>query len=118
MAVATSLQLMQQLEKEVVPACLRLYFNPDDHGARSHLKALRTLWTREVEAVEAGVLGIVDATAFCYVANEEARAVAGFIKKEQYSQVTNKTLPLVSNGKNISTSYSHTPLYVYRTSSG
>ena len=90
MAVATSLQLMQQLEKEVVPACLRLYFNPDDHGARSHLKALRTLWTREVEAVEAGVLGIVDATAFCYVANEEARAVAGFIKKEQYSQVTNK----------------------------
>ena len=90
MAVATSLQLMQQLEKEVVPACLRLYFNPDDHGARSHLKALRTLWTREVEEVESGVLGIVDATAFCYVANEEARAAAGVIKREQYSQVTQK----------------------------
>ena len=43
---------------------------------------------KEVEAVESGVLGIVDATAFCYVANEEARAVAGIIKKEQYSQVT------------------------------
>ena len=92
MAVATSLQLMQQLEKEVVPACLRLYFNPDDHGARSHLKALRSLWTREVEAVEAGVLGIVDATAFCYVANEEARAAAGALKKEQYSQVMSKVL--------------------------
>jgi hypothetical protein len=86
LGVATSLQLMQELEREMVPACLRLYFNPDDHGARSHLKALRTLWARELESVESKVLGIVDATAFCYVVNEEVKNVARAIKRELYTQ--------------------------------
>lgn len=63
----------QELEQELVPACLKLYFNPDDHGARSHLKAARGLWMAETEALEAAIMGIVDATAFCVVANEEVR---------------------------------------------
>ena len=38
LAILSSLHLLQELEKELVPACLKLYFNPEDHGARSHLK--------------------------------------------------------------------------------
>ncbi len=37
-AIHSSLGLMQQLETELVPACLKLYFNPDDQGAKAHLR--------------------------------------------------------------------------------
>lgn len=86
LAIHTCLHLLQELEKEVVPAVFKLYFNPEDHGARAHLKALRSLWSQTVEQLETHVMGIVDATAFCYVINEEVRAVSGIIKKEQYRQ--------------------------------
>ena len=85
-AIKTSLHLMQELESELVPASLKLYFNPEDHGARFHLSAVRSLWMQEIAILEENILEIVDATAFCYVANQEARMVAAQIKKEQYSQ--------------------------------
>ena len=40
LAILSSLHLLQELEKELVPAALKLYFNPEDHGARSHLKVV------------------------------------------------------------------------------
>lgn len=84
--INSSLHFMKHLEKELVPACLKLYFNPDDHGARSHLNCIRRLWNQELELLENNVFGITDATAFCYVVNLEVKKVAAIIKKEQYTQ--------------------------------
>ncbi len=36
--IESALAFMQELEAELIPACLKLYFNPEDHGARSHLR--------------------------------------------------------------------------------
>ncbi len=45
LAVSSSLALMRELERELAPACLRLYFNPDDQGTRAHLRQGRCTHT-------------------------------------------------------------------------
>lgn len=85
-SLINSLQLAQILEKELVPACLKLYFSPDDIGARAQLKRLRQLWRHEVETIESCILDIVDPTAFCVIVEAEARRIAAAVKKDQYSQ--------------------------------
>ena len=85
-ALTNSLHLAQILEKELVPACLKLYFSHDDIGARIQLRNLRNLWRAEVEAIEASILDIVDPTAFCVIVESEARRIASAVKKDQYSQ--------------------------------
>ena len=81
-----SLHLVQMLEKELVPACLKLYFNPTDVGAKSYLKTLRQLWRQELDMMESFILGMVDPCAFCIIVEAEARRIAGKVKKDQYSQ--------------------------------
>ena len=85
-ALCNSLHLVQMLEKELVPACLKLYFNPTDVGARSYLKTLRQLWKQELDMMESFILGMVDPCAFCIIVEAEARRIAGKVKKDQYSQ--------------------------------
>eukprot|EP00093_Oithona_nana_P006301 06301.XXX_51601_49546_1 [CDS] Oithona nana genome sequencing. len=85
-ALINSLHLVQMLEKELVPACLKLYFNPTDVGARSYLKTLRQLWRQELDMMESFILGMVDPCAFCIIVEAEARRIAGKVKKDQYSQ--------------------------------
>ena len=85
-ALTNSLHLAQILEKELVPACLKLYFSHDDFGAKIQLRNLRSLWRTEVESIEANILDIVDPTAFCVIVEAEARRVASAVKKDQYSQ--------------------------------
>ena len=36
--IASSLWLLREMETEMAPAALRLYFNPEDQGARAHLR--------------------------------------------------------------------------------
>ena len=83
------LRTLEILEKEMVPACHRLYYNVNDFGAKSHLRTLRTFWKSEFDSLEASILEIVDATALCAVIDEEARATASEIKKRTYAQVPN-----------------------------
>ena len=83
-ALTNSLHLAQILEKELVPACLKLYFSHDDFGAKIQLRNLRSLWRTEVESIEANILDIVDPTAFCVIVEAEARRVASAVKKDQY----------------------------------
>ena len=85
-SLTNSLHLVQLLEKELVPACLKVYFNPDDTGARSYLKTLRQHWKNELDMLEAYILDIVDPTAFCIIVEAEARRIASQVKKDQYSQ--------------------------------
>jgi hypothetical protein len=42
--ILSRLQTLEILEKELVPTCLRLYYNINDHGARSYLRTLRSFW--------------------------------------------------------------------------
>lgn len=84
--LVNSLHLAQILEKELVPASLKLYFSPDDIGARSQLRTLRQLWRTELETIETCILDIVDPTAFCVIVEAEARRIASAVKKDQYSQ--------------------------------
>lgn len=85
-SVTNSLHLAQLLEKELVPACLKLYFSPGDVGARAHLRTLRHRWRVELDTIESCVLEIVDPTAFCVIVEAEARRIASSVKKGQYSQ--------------------------------
>ncbi len=84
-----SFELAQLLEKELVPACLKVYFNPGDVGARTHLRTLRALWKAELDCIESCVLDIVDPTAFCVVVEAVARRIASSLKKGLYSQDRN-----------------------------
>ena len=85
-SLTNSLHLLQILEKELVPACLKVYFNPEDTGARTFLKTLRQHWKNELDMLEAYILDIVDPTAFCVIVEAEARRIAAQVKKDQYSQ--------------------------------
>ena len=85
-SLTNSLHLAQILEKELVPACLKLYFSHDDIGAKIQLRNLRSLWRTEIESIEAKILDIVDPTAFCIIVEAEARRIASAVKKDQYSQ--------------------------------
>ena len=85
-SIINSLHLAQSLEEVLIPACLKLYFSPGDIGARSQLKTLRQLWRSEIECIESCILEIVDPTAFCVIAEAEARRIASAVKKDQYSQ--------------------------------
>ena len=85
--ILSRLRTLEILEKEIVPACHRLYYNTCDVGARSHLRTLRTFWKSEFDSLEASILDIVDATALCAVIDEEARLTASEIKKRTYAQV-------------------------------
>jgi len=85
-SLTNSLHLAQILEKELVPACLKLYFSHDDIGAKIQLRNLRSLWRTEIESIEANILDIVDPTAFCVIVEAEARRIASAVKKDQYSQ--------------------------------
>ena len=85
-SLTNSLHLIQILEKELVPACLKVYFNPEDTGARSYLKTLRQHWKSELDMLETYILDIVDPTAFCVIVEAEARRIAAQVKKDQYSQ--------------------------------
>ena len=88
-SIINSLHLAQSLEEVLIPACLKLYFSPGDVGARSQLKTLRQLWRSEIECIESCILEIVDPTAFCVIAEAEARRIASAVKKDQYSQDRN-----------------------------
>ena len=85
--ILSRLRTLEILEKEIVPACHRLYYNVRDSGAKSYLRTLRNFWKSEFDALEASILEIVDATALCAVIDEEARTTASEIKKRTYSQV-------------------------------
>ena len=85
--ILSRLRTLEILEKEMVPTCLRLYYNAKDSGAKSYLRTLRNFWKSEFDALEASILDIVDATALCAVIDEEVRTTASEIRKRTYAQV-------------------------------
>merc|ERR1719259_1157174 len=79
---------MECLEKEMVPAVLRMTSRGAEAKAatRDYLKTVRSLWKREVEALESCLVEIVDPTAYCVVGQRLVQRAALKLKQCMYSQ--------------------------------
>ena len=87
-SINSSLHFMEALEKEIVPATLRIRPSSNSDGVeeRNHLKCLRQLWKDEVDSLEESLMDIVDPTAYCLVAERELVACAKSIHDSAYTQ--------------------------------
>jgi len=83
-------KVLEILETDLVPALLKLYFNPEDQGARSFVRILRKLWKSLLENLSSAVLDIVDPTAYCVILVEEATKIAKQLRSELYNQNKNE----------------------------
>ena len=78
-------RVLELLETDLVPALLQLYYNPEDSGAKSFVKILRTLWKSLLENLSAAILDIVDPTAYCVILAEEVANIGKKVHiKNQY----------------------------------
>jgi hypothetical protein len=87
-AINSALNFMETLEKEIVPASLRIRpnVNSDRVEEKNHLRCLRQLWKFEVESLEESLMGIVDPTAFCLLAEREITSCSKVLKNSAYTQ--------------------------------
>ena len=89
-SINSSLHFMEALEKEIVPATIRIRPSSNSDGVeeRNHLKCLRELWKNEVDSLEESLMDIVDPTAYCLVAERELVACAKLIHDSAYTQAS------------------------------
>ena len=89
-SINSSLHFMEALEKEIVPACLgiRPNINSDGLEEKNHLRYLRQLWKNEVDSLEDSLMGIVDPTAFCLIAEREISFDSKILRNSAYRQNT------------------------------
>ena len=87
-SINSALNIMETLEKEIVPASLRIRpnVNSDRVEEKNHLRCLRQLWKFEVESLEESLMGIVDPTAFCLLAEREITSCSKVLKNSAYTQ--------------------------------
>jgi len=78
--------VLEMLERDLVPALLQLYYNPEDQGARALVRILRQLWKSLLENLSSAVLDIVDPTAYCVILVEEVTQIAKKLRSELYNQ--------------------------------
>ena len=96
-AINSSLHFMEALEKEIVPATLRIKPNTHSDGIeeRNHLRCLRQLWKNEVDSLEESLMNIVDPTAYCLMAERELSSCAKLIHDSAYTQDSELLRPLL-----------------------
>ncbi len=85
-AISSGLSLLQELETELAPACLKLYCNPNGYGASAHLRSVCELWLCQCLDFESAILAVVHAAAFCAVAHPEARHGAAELRRRHFAQ--------------------------------
>ena len=79
-------KLLEILEIELVPGLLKLYFNPNNFGAKSFVNNIMKTWKILLRDLSSVMLSIVDPTAYCVILLQEISSIAKSLKDKLYNQ--------------------------------
>ena len=69
-------KMLEVLEKDMLPAILRMYFNQEDKQARALVRMMRMLWKTSLRKLKEVIMEIIDPVAYCVVLEQECRKIA------------------------------------------